>query len=127
MRTPNSNRLLTQTKTRNIKIAELMLRIGLAVIFIYASISAFKIPNAWISYIPDFTTHLIPAKVSLDIISVVQLILAVVLLSGRWLKYAAIVSMMLLIGITVFNLNTLLITFRDIGLFFAAVALYFLA
>ncbi len=113
-------------KTYNPATASLIIRIGLAAVFAYAAIDAFREPAAWISYIPAFTTKLIDAKTALDIISVFQIALAVWLLSGKYIKYAAAISAALLAGIMVFNFSTILITFRDIGLVAAAAALIFL-
>ena len=110
----------------NPAVASLLIRIGLAGVFTYAAISAFRTPTAWISYIPAFTTKLVSAKLSLDIISVFQLLLAIALLTGKYLKYTALIAALLLGGIMVTNLNTLLITFRDFGLVLAALALLYL-
>lgn len=110
----------------NVNLASLMLRIGLAGVFIYAALSAFKTPEAWLSYIPPFTAKFMSLKTALDIMSVFQLVLAVVLLSGKYLKYTAAISAILLAGILALSLNELLITFRDIGLVFMAIALIFL-
>ncbi len=115
-----------RAKTANPQLASLILRIGLAAVFVYAALDAFKEPNAWISYVPAFSTKFIAAKISLDLISLSQLALALWLLTGRYLKYAAAISAVLLAGIVIFNLNTLLITFRDFGLVAAAIALIFL-
>lgn len=103
-----------------------MLRIGLASVFIYAALSAFKTPDAWISYIPEFTSKFVSPKFALDAMSVAQLVLAAVLISGKYLKYAALVSVIFLTSILVLSLDELLITFRDIGLIFMAIALIFL-
>jgi uncharacterized membrane protein YphA (DoxX/SURF4 family) len=108
---------------QNIKAVSLLLRAGLAIVFLYAAISAIRTPEAWISYVPSFTTRFVSAKTSLDGISTVQIILSIVLLSGKYVRYAAALSAALLAGIIVFNFSTLLITFRDIGLVFMAVAL----
>ncbi len=110
----------------NIKQVSLLLRIGLAIVFAYAAISAFRQPEAWLSFVPTFTTKFIAAKVSLDVISIIQLVLALVLLSGKYLKYATSIAIVFLAGIIVFNLNSLVITFRDFGLIFMALALFIL-
>lgn len=112
--------------TYNPAIASALVRVGLAAVFIYAGLDAFKEPNAWISYIPEFSNKFIEPKTALDIISVIQLVLAVVLVTGRYVKYCALVSIGFLAGLLIFNLDTFLITFRDIGLITAAAALIFL-
>ncbi len=116
--------LLKTKKTNGVAISWL-LRIGLAAVFLYAAVDAFREPQAWIFYVPHFTTHFISAKTSLDAISVAQIVLAVGLLVGKYLRVLAVISVALLGGIVIFNLNTLLLTFRDIGLLFMALALFF--
>jgi uncharacterized membrane protein YphA (DoxX/SURF4 family) len=103
-----------------------LLRIGLAAVFVYAAVGAFRQPEAWISFVPHFTTKFVDAKTSLDMISVLQLVVAGGLLIGKYLRIWALIATALLAGIIVFNLNAMLITFRDIGLLFMALALLFI-
>ena len=117
---------LTSTPEYNPRIASLLIRIGLAIVFAYAAIDAFREPGAWISFIPAVMTKFVDAKLALDVISVVQLVLAAVLVWGRYIKQAALVAIALLGGIMVTNIATFLVTFRDIGLVTAAAALLFL-
>ena len=112
-----------QSALSNLKIVSLLLRIGLASVFLYAAVSALRQPDAWVSFVPAFTTRFVAATSSLLAISIAQIALAAWLLSGKLVRYAALVSAALLGGIIIFNLGTLLITFRDIGLVFAALAL----
>jgi hypothetical protein len=117
----------TQTSsTYNPAIASLLIRVGLAAVFAYAAIDAFREPNAWISFVPEFTTKFVNAKVSLDAISVMQLGLAAWLVWGKFIEYAVALSVALLGGILIFNGSTFLVTFRDIGLITASIALIFL-
>jgi len=108
------------------RAAAFFLQGGLAFVLLYAAVSALQEPSAWISYIPAFTTSLIPAALSLILISYFQIILAIWLVSGFYTRYAALVAAALIFGLVLFNLNTLIITFRDIGLVLAALALFFL-
>ena len=94
--------------------------------FAYAAIDAFREPAAWISFVPAFSTKFIAAKTALDLLSAFQLFLVVWLLVGRYVKLAAVVAAAMLAGIMIFNISTFLITFRDIGLVAAAIALFFL-
>ena len=98
-------------------------RIGLAFIFIFASISAFLNPQAWIGYIPGFIGNFITRAYFLFVHDIINMALGLWLLSGKKTFYAAIVSCLVLTGIILTNLGSFLITFRDVGLFFAAVAL----
>ena len=99
------------------------IRIGLAFVFIFAALSAFFNPQAWIGYVPSFVTNFITRAYFLFFHDVINLALGIWLLSGKKTYYAAIVSCIMLAGITLTNLGTFLVTFRDVGLFFAAVAL----
>ena len=104
-------------------LAPLLLRVGLATVFFYAAISSLVSPRDWVGYVPDFIQLILPAEVVLIGLSVVELILAAWLLSGVYVRYAALVAAALLAGVTISNLSLLPISFRDIGLFFAALAL----
>ncbi len=103
--------------------ASLFLRIGLAFVFIFAALSAFFNSQAWIGYVPTFIGNTITRGYFLFVHDIVNLVLGIWLLSGKKTYWAAIVSAIVLAGITLTNLNVFLITFRDVGLFFAAVAL----
>lgn len=108
----------------NIKYdASLFLRIGLAFVFIYAAVSAFFDPESWIGYIPDFIGSSVTKGYFLFAHDVFGSVLGLWLLSGKKTFYAALVSCAMLAGIILTNLGVFLIVFRDIGLFFAAVAL----
>lgn len=102
----------------------LILRIALASVFLYAAISSFISPNDWIGYMPRFMRGIVPDDVLLGGFSVFEIALSVWLLSGLFVKYAALLSAALLAGIVMLNPALLPITFRDIGLFIAALALY---
>lgn len=110
----------------NIALASLLIRVGLAFVFVYAAYSAFKTPAAWLSFIPEFSEKFIKPKISLDIISMLQIYLAIWLLTGKYVKYSAIVSAGFLGGLMVFNPEDFLITFRDIAIIFACGALFLL-
>lgn len=107
--------------------ATTMLRWGLAFVFFYAAVASLRNPDGWIGFLPQFLTHALPAKLLLAGFSVVQLILAAWLFWGRKLVWSSVAAFAMLAGITAFNLNILDITFRDIGLAMAALALFELA
>jgi uncharacterized membrane protein YphA (DoxX/SURF4 family) len=115
-----------KAKKTNTQAISWLLRIGLAAVFIYATVDAFREPEAWVSFVPHFTTNFVDAKIALDIISVLELVVAAGLLIGKYLRIWALISTALLGGIVIFNLNARLITFRDIGLVFMALALFFI-
>ncbi len=103
--------------------ASFFLRIGLAFVFIYAAVSAFLNPQEWIGYVPDFIGNSATRSYFLLAHDVIEFGLGLWLLSGRKTFLAAIVSSVFLAGIIFANLGAMVMVFRDVGLFFAAVAL----
>jgi uncharacterized membrane protein YphA (DoxX/SURF4 family) len=114
------------SKNLNPQLASLLLRLGLAFVFAYAAINSLLYPNDWVGYLPHGLTIVIGATVALVLISIYQLVLVVWLLTGKKVRYVAILCALTLAGITVANIGVFAITFRDVGLFFAALALVFL-
>lgn len=106
-------------------LTSLCLRIGLAAVFLYASVSSFKNPQDWVGYLPRFAKDIVPAATLLHLFSIYELLLAGWLLSNRAVKYAALAAAVTLAGIVSFNFSLFAISFRDIGLIFAALALFF--
>lgn len=102
----------------------LLLRTALAFVFLYAAISSFISPNDWIGYMPRFMRGIVPDQLLLCGFSLVEIGLSLWLLSGIYVKYAALLAAAMMIGIVVLNPLLLPITFRDVGLFIAALALY---
>ena len=106
--------------------ARRVLQVALAFVFTYAAISAFTTPAAWLGFIPSYVPTQY-AKPSLDFFGVIQLVLAAWLLTGQWLRYSAAASALLITALTLSNLSSLVVTFRDVGLALAAVALALIA
>src|SRR3989344_3570255 len=113
-------------KTGNIsadypRLALFVLRVALAVPFIYAAIAATLQPEAWIGFVPFFLRNIFPEALLLGAHSLMNLVLGVWLLSGWRTRYAAVLSALVLLTVIVTNLPSLDIIFRDIGLLLAAV------
>lgn len=98
-----------------------MLRLGLAFGFLYAGISSLISPNDWVGYIPSFIDDYRYGL--LKAFSLFEIGLGLWLVVGRYVKYAAVLSALALAGVVVFNLSVFIVTFRDVSLIFAAVAL----
>jgi len=126
MANPNAN-LFQKYSGSNPKAAVLVLRLGLAFVFAYAAISAFQTPAAWISYLPHFITGVLSGNTPLHLLSVLQLLLAVWLVVGKFVKMAAVVAALFLLGVILPNFASMLIVFRDVGLLCMAVALFLVA
>jgi uncharacterized membrane protein YphA (DoxX/SURF4 family) len=104
-------------------LTPILLRIGLAVVFLYACISSFKNPQDWVGYLPQFLRDRFSATMLLHVFSVWELVLALWLISGVYVRYAASLAALTLIGIVLSNFKLFAIEFRDIALVFAALAL----
>lgn len=109
---------------KSIDLPALLLRIGLAFVFLYAGIASLQQPLEWEGYIPHFVASTFGVTTALHLIAILEIALGMWLLTGKYTKYAAAVSALMLAGIIFVNLNQLLVTFRDVGLLFAALALY---
>jgi uncharacterized membrane protein YphA (DoxX/SURF4 family) len=113
-------------KINDRNIVSLLLRIGLAAVLLYASVASFVTPSDWIGYLPHFLTGHFSGNLLLHFFSVYEMALAVWLLSGIYLRYAAALAALTFTGIILTNLSLFTITFRDITMVFAALALIFI-
>ncbi len=110
-----------------VRFAILLLSIGLAITYFYAAISGLQHPSDWIGFFPPFLRDNPLAGTMLTGFSIFEIILGVWLISGIRTVLAAVISTLLMIGIMVATPDSLVITFRDIGLAFASMALAVLA
>jgi len=117
--------------------AKFLLRVGLALSFLYAGFSGLLNPSSWVGFFPFnpsswvgffpfFLRKIFDPQILLFVFSVYEIILALVLLWGRYTLFSASLSALTLFFIIILNLAILDIVFRDIGLFFASLALVFL-
>ena len=113
------------SKSKNRGVVSMLLRTGLAFVFLYAAVSSLRQPLVWAAYLPGFLTQSISATLLIKIFAVYELGLAAWLLTGKQTKYAALLCAATLTGIVITNSSQLTTTFRDIGLVFMAAALYF--
>ncbi len=109
--------------SNNPDAAAWVLRLGLAFVFAYAGVQSLQHPLEWIGYMPKMLTSHFDANTLLKVFSVAQLLLAVWLLTGKYLRFAALFAAAMLAGITLFNIPQMVITFRDVGLTAMALAL----
>lgn len=103
------------------------LRFGIAFSFLYAAVSSFLNPNAWIGFFPIFLRNLIPVNILLILFSIFEIILGIWLISNKATFYASILASFALLGIIIFNFSSFDIVFRDVTILFAAIALAFLS
>lgn len=100
-----------------------LLRSGIASVFLYAAVASFLEPQNWIGYLPQFLRSIFPANILLITFSTYEIILSIWILWGYKVFYSSLIAALTLIGIIITNLGALDITFRDVAILFAAVAL----
>ena len=108
------------------QLVSILLRIGIAITFLYAAVGSFLNPSSWIGFFPEWMRNLVPDNVILSFFSVYEIILGVWLISGKKLFYSALLASLTLLGIIIFNLSAFDIIFRDVAILFSAVALVFI-
>jgi len=104
--------------------AATILRWGLAFVFFYAAIATLLYPESWVNYLPPLLTRVFPSRWLLSGFAIYGLVLAGWLFWGKKVAWAAAFAAITLLAITLVNLNALDITFCDIGLAMAALALF---
>ncbi|HEV2412645.1 MAG TPA: hypothetical protein VGS28_02450 [Candidatus Saccharimonadales bacterium] len=109
--------------THNDSLARWLLRVGLAFVFVYAAVSSLIHPLVWVGYLPNLITNHLDGTLILKLIAIYQLLLAVWLMSGRYVRYAALLGALTLAGIVISNPGQTLVTFRDVGLICMALGL----
>ncbi|HUB92878.1 MAG TPA: DoxX family membrane protein [Verrucomicrobiae bacterium] len=105
------------------QLVPLLLRVGLAIVFMYAAVSSLMHPEEWVGYLPSFIEKMSNATSILKAFAVLEILLSLWLLSGRLVRYSALLAVLLLVGIIFAQPGDLPITFRDIGLVFMGLAL----
>jgi len=111
----------------NRRLATLSLRLGLAFVFTYAAILGFSAPEGWASYFPGFIFEILPERIVVFGFAIFESILSIWFLFGWKNHWAALVGVVVLVATIIFNLDLMVIVFRNIGLVFAALALFFLS
>jgi len=107
--------------------AKIILSWAIAFTFIYAAVDGFINPEGWIGYFPGFLRAIVPGNILLPVFGIFQCLLGVWLILGWKRTWSAGLAFLTLLGITVFNLGVFEVTFRDVGLALAALALFDLA
>ncbi len=96
--------------------SDLLLRLGTALAFLYPPIDAFLNPFSWVGYVPAFLRDLAPEMFLLHAFGVIEIVLAVWILSGRRIFLPCVLATMLLLATVFFNLDDFGILFRDLSL-----------
>lgn len=98
------------------RLADVILRCGLAFAFLFPAADAFFNPTAWLGYFPGFLRGVVPDIVLLHAFGAVEIILALWLLSGWRVFYPAVLMTLMLLSIAVFLSYDFEILFRDLSI-----------
>lgn len=105
-------------------VAHLVLRIGVAIAFLYPPIDAIFHPNDWIGYFPQFITALpLDSMVILHTFGILEVVIALWILSGKNIRIPAVLATLMLLAIVTFNAAQFAILFRDLSIAAMALAL----
>ncbi|OGZ57483.1 MAG: hypothetical protein A3F94_00615 [Candidatus Spechtbacteria bacterium RIFCSPLOWO2_12_FULL_38_22] len=101
-----------------------LLQLGLAFVFIYAGVSMLVHPQDWIGFVPPWLEFgFITRELFLYANGLLEILLASAFLLGRWQKQIGWFAFLHLLLIVFVNGESgFLITFRDVGLSFSALA-----
>lgn len=111
------------TADGRVNLAIWLMIIGLVAVLLYAAINSFMHPDDWVGYFPHWMRGIVPESLLLNGFSLFEIVLSLWLLSRKYLFYSAVLTALLMFGIMVFNPSQLIITFRDVAILFAALAL----
>ena len=104
----------------------LLIRIGLAAVFIYAGIHTLFNYQSWIGFVPGWIQSILDPKIFLYLHSGFELILGIFLLIGFFLPITSLLTFFDIFAILIFY-GVDDVTFRDFGLMMASLALFLLS
>lgn len=112
---------------RHLFTTELMLRAGLAFSFLYPPIAAYFDPMSWVGYLPYFMRGVVPDEILLHGFGVIEIVLALWLLSGVRAHIPALIMAVILIAIVILNPGNFPVLFRDLSIVAMAIAVFLLS
>ncbi len=104
------------------RIADWILRGGVAFAFLYPPINALSDPYSWIGYFPAFTRGYVDDLVLLHVFGIIEVLIALWILSGWKIVLPSLAAAGLLLAIVFFDFSQMQVVFRDLSI--AAAALY---
>jgi uncharacterized membrane protein YphA (DoxX/SURF4 family) len=121
--------LIKNLKLNKEEIGVYILRLGLAIVFLYFGISQILDQSKWIYLVPDrffifYINEVLKSKL-VFINGIFDLIIALSLISGRFIRIFSILGFIHLLSITIFSLGFEPSGIRDLGLSFCNVVFIF--
>lgn len=106
------------------RTADLLLRLGVALSFLYPPVNALVDPYSWVGYFPAFLRgDGIPEMTLLHVFGAIEIVIGLWILSGKRIFAPSLAAAAILIAIVFFNLGDFQVLFRDISIAAMALAL----
>lgn len=105
------------------RLADILLRLAVAFAFLYPPIAALLDPVSWLSYFPPFMRGVVPDLVLLHGFGLVEVVLALWILSGWKVQHPAALCALILLAIVGFDYQNFDVLFRDISIALASSSL----
>lgn len=112
--------------TKNSNLVSIFLRIGLIFVFAWAAIFMSLTPEKYVHYMPSFVSLIMPREIALHLFAFYEILLCVWLATGKKTFYCGFLSAITIAGITLFNYQEINTLFRNVSIFFSALALAFI-
>jgi uncharacterized membrane protein YphA (DoxX/SURF4 family) len=122
--------LIKNLKLNKEEIGVYILRLGLAVVFLYFGISQILDQSKWVYFVPDrffifYINEVLKSKL-VFINGIFDTLIALSLILGFFIKIFSLLGFIHLFSITIFSLGFEPSGIRDLGLAFAMLSLFFL-
>lgn len=111
----------------NQQISSLLIRMGLAFVFLYAALFMTLSPEKYIDYFPPFMRELVPGYLLLHAFAIFEVVLSFLLIIGKFTFITAIISFLTMLVLTVVNLDRFPVLFRNVSIILSALALAFMS
>lgn len=112
-----------QSDSKSERLSSLLIRLGLAFVFLYAAVFMTISPEKYIDYFPKFMRDLVPGYTLLHVFAIFEVILSFFLIIGKFNFITAIISFVTMFALTVVNLDRFSVLFRNVSIILSALAL----
>lgn len=118
-----TDNVLEYTTLSQITWTKWLLRLGIAFVYGYLAAEMYFLPAGFLKYIPQLMQRTIPMDIFLLTVAVFHAFLVLWFISGWHTEYPAIISIFLMIGIIIPNLEFFDVLFRNVAIAAASLAL----
>lgn len=107
----------------NQNLSSLLIRLGLAFVFLYAAVFMTISPEKYIDYFPKYMRDLVPGYTLLHVFAIFEVGLSFFLIIGKYTFAVAVISFLTMFALTVVNLDRFSVLFRNVSIILSALAL----